>query len=49
MAWSEKKSKEKILRTAHNERKFVCRIRKRQAEFLGHVMGKGKHSDSGKD
>ena len=40
--WTEKRTNLEILNTASSTRKLMCYVKRRQPEFLGHVMKKGK-------
>ncbi|GFO08505.1 RNA-directed DNA polymerase from mobile element jockey [Plakobranchus ocellatus] len=40
--WTAKKTNERVLNEVNKRRSLVRTIRKRQATFLGHVMGRGK-------
>ena len=42
VSWTEKRTNLEILNTASSTRKLMNNIKRRQAEFLGHVMRKGK-------
>ena len=42
VSWTEKRTYLEILNTASSTRKLMSNIKRRQAEFLGHVMRKGK-------
>ena len=42
VSWTEKRTNLEILNTASSTRKLMSNIKRRQAEFLGHVMRKGK-------
>ena len=42
VSWTEKRTNLEILNTAGSTRKLISNIKRRQAEFLGHVMRKGK-------
>ena len=42
VSWTEKRTNFEILNTASSTRKLMSNIKRRQAEFLGHVMRKGK-------
>ena len=42
VSWTEKRTNLEILNTASSTRKLISNIKRRQAEFLGHVMRKGK-------
>ena len=42
VSWTEKRTNLEILNTASSTRKLLDNIKRRQAEFLGHVMRKGK-------
>ena len=42
VSWTEKRTNLEILNTASSTRKLMSSIKRRQAEFLGHVMRKGK-------
>ena len=44
VSWTEKRTNLEILNTASSTRKLLNNIKRRQAEFLGHVMRKGKLS-----
>ena len=40
--WTEKRTNLEILNTASSTRKLMSNVKRRQAQFLGHVMRKGK-------
>ena len=42
VSWTEKRTNSEILNTVSSTRKLMSNIKRRQAEFLGHVMRKGK-------
>ena len=42
VSWTEKRTNVEILNTAGSTRKLISNVKRRQAEFLGHVMRKGK-------
>ena len=42
VSWTEKRTNLEILNTANSTRKLISNVKRRQAEFLGHVMRKGK-------
>ena len=42
VSWTEKRTNLEILNTARSTRMLISNVKKRQAEFLGHVMRKGK-------
>ena len=42
VSWTEKRTNLGILNTAGSTRKLISNVKRRQAEFLGHVMRKGK-------
>ena len=42
VSWTEKRTNSEILNTASSTRKRMSNVKSRQAEFLGHVMRKGK-------
>ena len=42
VSWTEKRTNLEILNTASSTRKLMSNIKRRPAEFLGHVMRKGK-------
>ena len=42
VSWTEKRTNLEILNTARSTRKLISNVKRRQAEFLGHVMRKGK-------
>ena len=42
VSWTEKRTNLEILNTASSTRKLMSNVKRRQAEFLGHVMRKGK-------
>ena len=42
VSWTEKRTNLEILNTASSTRKLMRNIKRRQAEFLGHVIRKGK-------
>ena len=42
VSWTEKRTNLEMINTASSTRKLMSNIKRRQAEFLGHVMRKGK-------
>ena len=42
VSWTEKRTNLEILNTASTARKLMSNVKRRQAEFLGHLMRKGK-------
>ena len=42
VSWTEKRTNLEILNTAGSTRKRISNVKRRQSEFLGHVMRKGK-------
>ena len=40
VSWIENKSNEDILRTTNDKEEIMCKMRKREAECVVHVMGK---------
>ena len=42
VSWTEQRTNLEILNTARSKRKLISNVKRRQAEFLGHVMRKGK-------
>ena len=42
VSWTEKRTNLEIINRARSTRKLISNVKKRQAEFLGHVMRKGK-------
>ena len=42
VSWTEKRTNLEIINTAGSTRKLISNVKRRQAEFLGHVVRKGK-------